>query len=756
MSTRPNLMIIFPANANLRKGFLCVLLVSLFASCLFKAEDKVAGTEVENEIGQVFEPGGGPAQGVAVRVVPISFNPQSQTAKTAANIYKLETNVKGQFSVAGIPAGQYNILASKADLVAFQDSVVINPGSTRLASDTLDVAGSITGVVGLQPNHNPASVTVQLLGTTFFTNVDAAGRFELKGLAEGVYSAKISTSLADYTPLYKSLAVKSGVRTEVADTLKPIYIGMPVVTGLHARYDTLSGAVSLSWNPATYANLLGYVVFRDTSLTRTLSSQPINKLRLLNTTYVDTLKWALKDVNEPPQFWEYRVAILGSSGKYGEAHEIASVKAVSPAIVRTFISLKAENTMQEMVTVGHTFQVIAHYGNILQSNKHLAWYLDSAKTPLREKTLASKSGDDTLQMQAPEDTGPMQLQVRVVDAAGQEWMAEIILQVVTWTRKADRPVLAYARAGKFAVDMPLVEAGGKIFVFGGRSSDPHPTLTAYDPAASKWSIKTEAPVLGNPVSMNGKIYLASDSALHVYDPSSDVWMPKSPLLIKREPLTSIPALEVGGKLLIYDGLIVSKQPGNPGVYISSSMEQYDPDKDAWTLLTAPNTISSAGLFSHQGRIFKTGFRTLYEYNFTKTIWETASSGLPPEEATPMVPFENTLNFLFNRRQVAAYLLDQDVVDYRANLPDMPNYTDFSFHVMDGKIYGLFQTGEDRITVAMYRRAENKWSLVPPIATVGNKFAAVVAGSKLYVVSYYDLRSPKREMLPSLVEYPPVP
>ncbi len=723
--------------------------------------DRVAGTEVENEVnvGMVFEPDGKPAVGAEVRVVPVSFNPQpaqSKAAASAAAVYKLETDARGRFNVAAIPAGQYNILASKDGLVAYQDSVVLTDAGSRLASDTLGAPGSLTGVVRLQPNHNPATATVQLLGTTVYANVDAAGRFRMDGLAAGIYAARVATTIAGYTPLYTRFTVSGGIVNVLADTLRPVYTDIPVITGVRVAYDTASGVAKITWDRSDYPNLLGYVVYRDTLLTRTLSTQPINPFRILDTAYADTLHWALRSPDEPPQAWEYRVAVLASNGKYGETFATAELQAVSPATLRTFIGLEVGGSLENMVSVGRPFRLIARFRNASLGNVHVTWKADSLNAPLREKTLSGQTGSDTLDWIAPLKPGLFGFEARITDAAGGVWTADTALLAVTWTRGADRPWPAYARAGKFPVDMPMLALDGKAYVFGSRGQESHPAMNVYDPTTDSWSKRAEAPVLGNPVVLEGKIWLASDSSFYAYDPTADAWTVKAPLRVHRQPLTAVPTLSVNGKVVVYDGQITTHEHGTTGAYLASSMEAYDPAADSWSTLAPPYTIAQAGLITGNDRLFKTGYRTLSEYDFAGNKWSVISTGLPAEDVTPMATFENSLNLLFSQRQVMTFLLEGNTVDYRASLPALPAYTDYSFQVMGGNLYGLFQTATDHIVVAMYRRPENKWSLVPPLATHGNRFACAVVDTNIVVVSYYDLKSPRAEEKPAVYTYPPVP
>lgn len=734
----------------------CILALACGGVALWGCGDgRLAGTEVENEIGYVYEPGGAPAAGASVRVVPVGYNPQPGAAKASAGIYKLATDAQGRYSVHGIPGGQYNILASKDGLAAFRDSVNIDGAASALAADTLAATSDLSGIVRLQPNHNPATATVQLLGTTLYANVDASGRFRLDGLAAGTYQARIATTVPEYTPLFVRFVVPEGVSLAWPDTLRPIYTGIPVVEGLRASYDTAAGVVHLSWSPTGYPNRIGYLVYRDTLLARTLSSDPINRFRILDTAYEDTLAWPMLSPNEPDQHWEYRVAVLSSNGKPGESYLTAAVTAVSPATRKTFVTLETEGTEAEMTSLGSPIRLIARFRNATLGNVHVTWRSDASGTPVRERDVDGREGADTLEARAPSVVGDFAYEVRVTASGGRVWSADTTLLAVRWTRGKDRPWPAYARAGKFPYDMPMAYLGGKVYSLGSRGEYSHPSVTAYDPAADAWSMAAEAPFLADPIALGGSLYLLADSALYAYAPATDAWSPRAAPKVRRKEFTPVPALAAGSRLIAYDGVITTRENGS-GAYLASSMEAYDPARDAWTSLAPPYTLTPGKLINQDSRLFKTGFRTLSEYDSAQDKWIVLSNGLPAETLIPMAPADNSLNFLFSGRMVATFQLEGNVADYRASLPPLPPYTDFSFQNLDGRLYGLFQTGADRITVIMYRRAENKWSIVEPIATRGNRFACVAAGGNLVVVSYYDHSSPAYERLPATYVYPPQP
>ena len=74
------------------------------------------------------------------------------------------TDTAGCYSISDIPDGEYNVWAEKDSNVTFQDSVIITGTQTTLHSDTLECPSTFTGIVGVQPQDDPRTVTIQVVG----------------------------------------------------------------------------------------------------------------------------------------------------------------------------------------------------------------------------------------------------------------------------------------------------------------------------------------------------------------------------------------------------------------------------------------------------------------------------------------------------------------------------------------------------------------------------------------------------------------
>lgn len=307
------------------------LLAGALAGCQTTAP---SGTEIPNElVGQEILAGKGPAADAEIRVVPVAYVPGGSPDQNAhLTLYKARTDESGRFSLPGVLPGQYNILAVKDDMKSLRDSVAISGIGLDLGADTLKRPGTLYGTVVLQPNHDPRSATVQVLGTNLFANVDEGGGFVLKDLAPGEYRLRVETTYDGYTPLYAPITVRSG-RLDTLPPLSPFYALLPAVTGLAAA-STPDGCIRLSWDRTAYPNSDGYLIYRDSASAILPSAVPI--ARVQKPGFIDTV---YARVPKPGQFsledstireFTYRVRLLDAGGQIGPAYAKASAFAYSP------------------------------------------------------------------------------------------------------------------------------------------------------------------------------------------------------------------------------------------------------------------------------------------------------------------------------------------------------------------------------------------------------------------------------------------
>jgi len=112
----------------------------------------------------IYNPDNTPAVGAVVRFFVA-------TDSTRAIAYQTTTDTNGHYSTKRLVKGTYNMLAYSAkgfasgapkmlaaddSLIAYQNSIVVLSDTVLVNPDTLEKPGSITGIIGLQPNHDRA------------------------------------------------------------------------------------------------------------------------------------------------------------------------------------------------------------------------------------------------------------------------------------------------------------------------------------------------------------------------------------------------------------------------------------------------------------------------------------------------------------------------------------------------------------------------------------------------------------------------
>lgn len=391
-----------PFGLGLLFAFLSLGTVSLWNGC------GSIGSEVENEqlANGVKDANGKPVGNALVRVFTVDHIPGATLTKSArkANlVWETRTDASGRFRLDSIQAGQYNVLISKDTLRAFQDSVFLAPGLNTLPADTLEAQASLRGVVRLQPVHDPRSVTVQVLGTDLFANVDADGGFVLAGMAGGTYRLRAVSTVTEYAPLFSTVTVLAGKANRIQDTLILPFTGVPTVTGLRASYDSTRGIVTLNWNAAQSTQIAGYAVFRDEAGAVNLSTQPYSKRRISGTTFSDTLYFSppadssATDSAFSPQIqhWEYRVVVIPKSGGFGQPFELVEVNAVS--FYTNFGALSLFSLSPTPHKTGDTALVEARWQgvNVIPKTLEYFQYHSRDSVQVRSRQVNTAAGRDT-------------------------------------------------------------------------------------------------------------------------------------------------------------------------------------------------------------------------------------------------------------------------------------------------------------------------------------------------------------------------
>jgi hypothetical protein len=298
------------------------LLAGVLAGC--GSSDKVAGTndETHTELAaRIFNPGGRTfATGAAVKVVP-GDSTQAVAVGTVDST--------GLPQTSQVPDGIYTVSVTLDSLVSTIDSVVATGGKLQLAeNDTLEASGTLSGVVALQPQDDPATVTVQVLGTENYSNVAENGTFTLTDLPTEKVRLRLITTLPNYTPTFDTTHATTATATRIPDTIHMIYTGIPVVTGLAVANDSATGQLMLSWHPVAYSALLDYLIFRDTAGAIGYSNTPFAATP--DSIWRDTASDSMATI----QSWRYRVVVRNRSGSQGTWTESVTGISVPPALRR--------------------------------------------------------------------------------------------------------------------------------------------------------------------------------------------------------------------------------------------------------------------------------------------------------------------------------------------------------------------------------------------------------------------------------------
>ena len=332
----------------MKKNFLCLVFL------LFGMKCGVVDTTDTGITARIYNPDGTPAASATV-----SLFQASDTSRTPVEVMTTDNN--GSYALPPTKAGTYNIWAEKGGLVAFQDSVYLSSSIKKVSNDTLGAPGSITAIVGMQPNHDPRTVTVQVLGTYKYSNVLLGGRFTMDGMAAGNYTLRLVSTLPGYTPTYQGISVNAGKDETLKDTIMLIYTGIPVVTGLKATYDTVSGSVNLQWNKTTYWDFQDYLIYRDPYDSVTLSTKPI--AWRIDTTFSDTVfqnhLYPADDTNN--YHLKYRVAVRNNAMEQGITYRFADVLAVSPAVKKMRFDFTGSTFDSSEIRPGDTLLVIGKF-----------------------------------------------------------------------------------------------------------------------------------------------------------------------------------------------------------------------------------------------------------------------------------------------------------------------------------------------------------------------------------------------------------
>lgn len=495
-------------------GSLLGLAPILFIGCLLNDDNENRGTIIDNEMSPKIYMVDGKTPAVGAEVKIYNINEEERVASRV-----VRTDKRGTYSLDGLAKGVYNVWAqsdSIGTLVSFQDSVLITDDKAFYKDDTLEIPKNIKGYIKMQKQHDPRTVTVNVLGAPKFSNVQEDGSFNIQGLATGNYNLNITTSEQGYTPTSYTLVVGPGTPSVLKDSIELIFTGIPLVTGIEISYDTLNGIVKLIWNKTKFKNIQEYVIYRDEFYT-VIEPSKNGIANTMDTVYYDNLsknpdypfykenytssyQWDpytynynlvknLQSIDVEDYKFKYRVAIRKNDTEKGNTFGYVAVDAVSPKRLKPNFQNKILHGNKDVeinkISINDTVRLVTKIKNTYRAIEKIQWVDPNKNILIKE-----------IQFTVP--------RFEILDTVRYAWNSESfkVLKVVVWDNggtawSENTPIIDIARYSPSITKKPDTLVTGldtAVIHVSAIDNNPDGTLEYYwDWNADGWDDTTKMP-----------------------------------------------------------------------------------------------------------------------------------------------------------------------------------------------------------------------------------------------------------------------
>ncbi len=593
------------------------------------------GSGTETVGGILVDSLGNPVNNAFVRVAPVD---------TASSIEFWDvTNIDGEYLIEKIKAGIYNLegFTQDSSLVIVIDSILYANDSIKLdlGIDTMWAPGNISGRV-LVDSAATAGVSIYIPGTSYDAHSDDSGYFIISFILAGThnvyyeypgYLRGVDTNISVFSGLTTQLDTKN---LSLDPNDKP-----PAPGFLSAAYDTVSGAVILTWEKVNVSDLLGYNVYRRD----TTDTGFIKIATAYDTVYSDTIFKDLSDTNSC--FYQYQVKSVDTLTNESDFSPRADINAISPTVLMTFFTWTLMPSDTDTVVNGQSVNLAVNFKNKVRKNILIRWYTKDPLEIVRTANVDTKEGDDTLTY-TWQDTGVHLVCVEALDEKGDTWRdsckvtVQGLIPTDTWEdfyplvhkrRFSGAAVIndtLYAIGGAediFIVDdwypnalasmelfnatdsswssfgtMPtarsaasVVAVGTKLFVIGGTNYDENfKTIETYNTQSNTWDTEFQMPsaLFGHAACViNDSIYVfggltglyETSSEINVFDPATGTWATKGSMSMAR---AYHQVVVLNDTVYIMGGINNLQDPT-----ALTSVERYDPVSNTTSPIRAMNT-----------------------------------------------------------------------------------------------------------------------------------------------------------------------